>query len=742
MRGIKVKRNIRQVDALFEELQAEILSYQPDADLGAIKQAYDFAKVAHDGQLRKTGEPYMIHPVETTRILVRLLRRAADKEILQSALLHDTVEDKEEMTIAELEKSFSKEVASLVDGVTKISDLPFRSPEITQAENYRKMLLSMAQDIRVILIKLADRLHNMRTLDSLSEEKQVRIARETRDIYAPIAHRLGIATIKWELEDLAFKYLDPESYRLLVKSISEKRTSREQAIEDFKTPLRERLASESIEAEIYGRPKHLWSIRQKMTRQDALFEEIYDLLGIRILTGTRADCYRILGVIHDLYVPVADRLRDYIASPKSNMYQSLHTTVTDPSKDRMVEIQIRTREMHQISEVGIAAHYSYKEGHHNPEDEIHQKLGDFIAQGATEWQSDAGDPGEFMDFLRTSLFQDEIFVFTPRGGLKRMPRGSTPIDFAYAIHSDVGNKCVGAKVDGAIVPLKYQLLSGQVVEVITSPHSHPNENWLSFVATSRAKSKIRRWLTQERLDESVRLGRDMLTRELRRQRKKIPRDKDLVDISQSFGLADVPLLFAKIGQGDMSVQSVVQRLYPEIKDESKKAKTALERIRDLTKRQVKGIHIGEIDGLLIRIAQCCNPVPGDKVIGLITKGRGISVHRIDCPNTFADRIDPERRIEVDWDVDREQRFPIRLIVFGSNRKGLLVDVAAVITKEATDTTRAEMSLLSDGSVRGEFVVTVKNVRHMSKIVQAIRRVKGVRKVERADSLGNIDWEKD
>jgi GTP diphosphokinase / guanosine-3',5'-bis(diphosphate) 3'-diphosphatase len=731
---------MQQIEALFEATLAELLSYQPGVDLSELRTAYEVAKEAHSGQQRKTGEPFMLHPVETTRIIVDLLRKAADSKILQAALLHDTVEDKEEMTVAEIERRFGSEVATLVDGVTKISDLPFRSPENTQVETYRKMLLSMAKDIRVILVKLADRLHNMRTLEALPEHKRIRIAKETRDIYAPIAHRLGIAQIKWELEDLAFKHLDPENYRKLVRAISEKRTVREKAIEEVKEPIKRQLELQGIDAEIYGRPKHLWSILQKMQRLEAPFEEIFDLLGIRILTSSRADCYIVLGIVHDMFTPVADRLRDYIASPKSNMYQSLHTTVTDAKGERMVEIQIRTREMHRISEIGIAAHYSYKEGQTGPDREIHEKLGEFIVQGATEWQDESGDPGDFMDFLRTSLFQDEIFVFTPRGGLKRLPRGSTPVDFAFAIHSDVGFRTVGAKVDGAIVPLRYQLKSGQVVEVITSPHSNPSENWLGYVRSSRAKAKIRRYLAQERVEESVKLGREMLGRELKRQRKAIPKDKELEDVSLSFGLADVPLLFAKIGEGDISVQSVFSRIYPETKDQNKKVKSALDRIKNLAQRQVKGIHIGEIDGLLIRIAQCCNPIPGDKVIGLITKGRGISVHRIDCPNTFADRIDPERRIEVDWDVDREQRFPIRLVVIGGDRRGLLVDVAAVINRLGTDTTHAEMSLMGDGSVRGEFVVSVKNIKHLGKIVQAIKRINGVKRVDRAESIGPLEGE--
>jgi GTP pyrophosphokinase len=730
----------QKIDVLFEGILAELLSYWPDADLSVLQEAYETASQAHAGQLRRTGEPYVLHPVRVTRILLDLLRRRSDVTILAAALLHDTVEDNREVTVDDLGKRFGPEVAALVDGVTKISDLPFRTPEITQSENYRKMLLSMARDIRVILIKLADRLHNMRTLGALEKERRLRIAKETRDIYAPIAHRLGIARFKWELEDLAFKYIEPENFRTIVTDIAEKRGAREEAITEAMVPLRERLDREGIPAEVTGRAKHLLSIWQKMQRLGAPFEEIYDLLGVRVLTESRADCYRVLGVIHDMFTPVADRLRDYIATPKSNMYQSLHTTVTIPEEKRMVEVQIRTREMHRVAEIGIAAHYSYKEGQRTPETEIQDKLGDFIVQGATEWHDDADDPGAFMDYLRTSLYQDEVFVFTPRGGLIRLPRGATPIDFAYAIHSDVGARCVGAKINGQIVPLRYHLKSGEVVEIVTSPHGQPSEDWLKIVASSRAKAKIRRWLTQQRLDVSVRLGREMLVRELKRRRLKIPSDKELEDISQSFGLPDVPLLYAKVGQGDLSAQSVVERLYPEERKQEKegRAGSALDRLRRLARRPVKGLHIGDIDGLLIRVAQCCQPIPGEKVIGIITRGRGISVHRIDCPNTFSDRAEPERRIEVEWDVERDQRFLVRLIVTGYDRANLLVDVASAISRLGTEMRHGAMSSVGDGEARGDFVLELKNVAHLGRVMEALRKVRGVLSVERSGSLVDPD----
>jgi len=727
----------QQVDALFEGAVAELLSYRPDVDFAVLERVYRWAAQVHEGQQRRSGDPYLIHPVETMRILLDLLRRRSDLTILAAALLHDTVEDSQEISLADLEREFGDEVAALVDGVTKISDLPFRSPEVTQTENYRKMLLSMAKDIRVILVKLSDRLHNMRTLDHLEEKRQHKIARETLDIYAPIAHRLGIARFKWELEDLAFKFLNPEAYRQMVQHVSEKRDEREKAIAEVAAPLRRRLEEEGIQTEVRGRPKHLWSIYQKMERLGAPFQEILDLLGLRVLTQSRDDCYRALGIVHDIFTPVPDRLKDYIATPKSNMYQSLHTMVTVPNKRRMIEVQIRTWEMHRISEIGIAAHYSYKEGQKGPEKEIQEKLGDFIVQGTTEWHADAGDPLEFMDFLRTSLYQDEVFVFTPRGGLKRLPRGATPIDFAYSIHSDVGDHCVGAKVNGQIVPLRHQLRSGQVVEVVTSPHAQPREDWLQNVASSRAKSKIRRFLTQERLDVSVRLGKEMLTRELKKRRLKLPPEKELEDISQSFGLPDMALLLAKVGQGDISLQSVMGRIHPEDTKEETKAAAALKRLRRLAQRssmETPGLRIGDVEGLMIRIAKCCQPIPGDKVIGIISRGRGISVHRVDCPNTFANHIDPERRIEVSWDVARDQTFLVRLIVIGGDRANLLVDVASAISKLGMNMRHGAMSSTGDGEARGEFVLEVKNVRGLNRSVEAIRRVRGVKMVERSGSL--------
>jgi len=735
-----VKRERPDPERMFAAFLAQVRESRAEVDLADLERAYATARKAHEGQTRRSGGPFLAHPVEVAAILLDLLRRRTDGVILTAALLHDTIEDSALVSLADLSRDFGPEVAALVDGVTKIGDLPFRSPEGAQSENYRKMLLSMARDIRVILIKLADRLHNMRTLDALDEERRRRISQETLEIYAPIAHRLGIARFKWELEDLTFKYLDPEHYRLLVEKVAEKRVEREKTIEEIMLPIREQLIGRGIVAEVTGRPKHLRSIWLKMQRLDAPFEEIYDLLGLRILTESRDDCYRALGVVHDLFTPVVDRFKDYIATPKGNMYQSLHTTVLVPERRHMVEIQIRTREMHIVSEIGIAAHYVYKEGSGVHADrELQEKLGDLVVQGASEWGEEAGDPQEFMELLKTSLYQDEVFVFTPKGGLKRLPRGATPIDFAYSIHTDVGHHCIGAKINGRIVPLRYALKSGEVVEIVSAPQGQPSEDWLKIAVTSRAKNKVRRWLTEQRLDVSVHLGREMLQRELKKRHLKLPPDKDLDDVSQSFGLADVPLLFAKIGQGDLSVASVVARLHPEEKAEEARGPSALERLKRLTSRPVTGLHIGGIDGLLIRIAQCCQPIPGDKVIGLITKGRGISVHRLDCPNTFDDRVPPERRIDVEWDVERDQHFLVRLMVVSHDRADLLADVASAISRTGTNMSHGAMTSEGEGEARGQFVLQVRNLSHLGRVMDAIRRVRGVRIVERV-SQGAVSAE--
>jgi len=715
------------VSTLESQLRDDLARFLPGLDSAPIWKAAEFAKAAHNGQRRVSGEPYVTHCLSVALILTDLLRRGAEPVALQAALLHDVLEENKSISLDRLRREFGAEVALLVDGVTKIGGVPFRNPEAEQSENFRKMLLSMAKDIRVILIKLADRLHNMRTLDSLEADRRHAIATETREIYAMLAHRLGIARLKWELDDLSFKHLDPQNYRLVADLVATRRQEREAAITQIQQPLQERLRVEEVKAEVSGRPKSFHSIWDKMQRTGGKFDEIYDLLGIRVITESREDCYRVLGLVHDMFLPVQDRFKDYIASPKSNLYQSLHTTVIGPQM-RPVEVQIRTRQMHLVAEYGIAAHYQYKEGG-RLEAELERKLGDFVVRGATEWQAETEDPKEFMDLLKVALYQDEVFVFTPRGELRQLPRGATPIDFAYAVHTAVGQHCIGARVNGRLVRLGYELKSGDIVEILTSPNAMPREEWLGQARTSRARSKIRHWLKQQRLTDSIALGREMLERELRKRRRKLPGDEELVEAAQSFGLVDTELLLARMGEGQLSAVHVVNRIYPDLVAPPPGLPAAVERLKELAKPSANGVKIHGISSLMIHIAQCCNPVPGDRIVGLVTRGRGVSVHRQDCPNTFEDRVEPERLVEVTWDVGRDATFLARISVHGSDRPGMLGEISSAITKAQSNIRHAVVNTEESEAV-GDFLLEVRNLHHLERVRRAILGVKGVRWVER------------
>jgi len=720
-------QEVEQIERLlFEQLDRRGLG--PHAP--KISKALAFAKSAHAMQYRDSGEPYVVHPLQVAIILLDMLHRGADPIILQAALLHDVLEDNLSISRKQLVSDFGEEVVSLVDGVTKIGGLPFGSPEAEQSENFRKMLLSMAKDIRVILIKLADRLHNMRSLDGIREEHRRRsIATVTREIYAPLAHRLGMAQMKWELEDLSFKYLEPENYGRVKELVAIQREEREGIIEQVRAPLMQRLKADSIRAEVIGRPKSFLSIWNKMQSTGGRFHEIYDLLGLRVLTERRNDCYLVMGVVHDMYYHLQHRFRDYIAAPKSNLYQSIHTTVIGPDS-RPVEIQIRTRQMHAVAEYGIAAHYKYKEGGRlDPVLERH--LGDLVVRGTTEWQEDADDPKEFMALLKISLYHDEVFAFTPRGELKQLPLGATPIDFAYAVHSDVGNHCVGARVNGRLVSLRYELKSGDMVEILTSASATPSEDWLKVVRTSRARAKVRYWLKQQRLAESITLGREILARLLRKRRRKIPPEDELLDVAQSFGLADVPLLFAKLGEGHLSADNVVTRIYPELAAPPTPQREP-EGFADRSRRASGGVRIQGISSLMVSMAQCCRPVPGDPITGIITRGRGVSVHRQDCPNTFDDRVEKERRVDLTWDVEREQLFLAHLGIHVDDRPGMLADLASAINRTGTDIRHINMDSVDGGGAVAELLVEVRNLSHLEKVRQAIMTVRGTRRVERKD----------
>jgi GTP pyrophosphokinase len=703
-------------------LIAELEERAPRVDADRIGACFDFVAAAHGPQQRESGEPYVSHVVEVCRILLDLLDTRLDTPLACAGLLHDVVEDTP-VTLEEVEKRFGREVAALVGGVTKLSGLHFDSREAEQAENFRRMVLSMARDLRVIFVKLADRLHNMRTIQYLRPEKARRIAEETRDIYAPLAHRLGIASVKRELEDLSLKTLDPEAYEELAGRIQTRREEREAFLDGVRKRLLDSLKAAGIKSEVTGRPKHFYSIYLKM-RSGRELEGIYDLHGVRILTQTRNDCYRALGVAHDVFTPVAERFKDYIATPKSNMYQSLHTTVLTEGGE-MVEIQIRTWDMHRTAETGIAAHYVYKQGG-QVDRELDAKLGGFVAQTA-DWQQDASDD-EYMDFLRTALYQEEVFVFTPRRELKRLPKGATALDFAFLIHTEVGQRTVGARVNGELVPLRHELRNGDTVEIMTSPQAQPHEDWLKLLRTAGARAKVRHWMRLRRRDDSVQLGHEMMERELKRLRLK-PTDKDLSELALGVGCEDLDQMYARLAEGQLSLTQVVRKLQPEKPTLAERfAQGPLEAF-GLTKRAVGGVRIHGIDNVMLNFARCCQPVPGDPVVGVVTQGRGVSVHRLDCPNTFDDRVPAERKVAVEWDTGRGETFPVRLLVYGQDRTSLLADIAKAISTAQVNVRTAGMAS-EDKTARGVFVVEVPHLTKLQEVIQAIRHVKGVTRVER------------
>ena len=698
----------------------------PRVDRDRVAACFEFAAQAHGLQRRQSGQPYLTHVIEVCRILLDLLEARLDTTLVCAALLHDVVEDTE-VGAEDIEKRFGREVASLVEGVTKLAGLHFDSREAAQAENFRRMLLSMAQDLRVIFIKLADRLHNMRTIEFLRPEKAQRIAAETRDIYAPLAHRLGMASIKRELEDLSLKVLDPGAYHDLIGRIQDRREEREAFLEQVRLRLEEGLKAAGLKAEVTGRPKHFYSIYHKMkTGRD--FESIYDLFGLRIITHTRNDCYRALGVVHDLFTPVTERFKDYIAMPKSNLYQSLHTTVLTEVGE-MVEVQIRTREMHRTAESGVAAHYVYKQGG-RVDEELDAKLGGFLAQTA-DWQRSTNDD-EYMDFLRTALYQEEVFVYTPRRELKRLAKGATPIDFAFQIHTAVGQHTVGARVNGELVPLRYELRNGDTVEIVTSAQAHPHEDWLQIARTAGARAKIRQWLRVKRHADSVALGREMLERELKRLRM-TPGEEVLVETASALGCADLEQLHARLAEGQLSLTQVMRRLAPPKEGLAERFAKGLPGALGLGRKPTGGVRIQGIDNVMLSFARCCQPVPGDPVVGIVTVGRGVSVHRLDCPNTFSNRVDPERRVAVDWDAGLGETFPVRLLVYGQDRPSLLADIARAIASVPVNIRTAGMAS-EDRTVRGVFVVEVQNLARLNEVIAAIRRLPGVTRVERRQRL--------
>jgi GTP pyrophosphokinase len=642
-------------------------------------------------------------------------------------------------TLAEIKEFFGPEVAAVVDGVTKLSRIPFSTREEAQAENIRKMILAMSKDIRVILVKLADRLHNMRTLDPLPDAKRRLIAQETLDIYAPLAHRLGISWIKAELEDLALRHLDPQAYHDLAALIDRKRQEREGDINEAIRLLEGKLAEVDVKAQITGRPKHFYSIYKKMHDQNKEFDEIYDLTAVRVITSSLKDCYGTLGVIHTLWKPISHRFKDFIAVPKSNGYQSLHTTVIGPKGDP-VEIQIRTREMHRVAEEGIAAHWKYKEGKSSvdPSDQSFVWLRQLM-----EWQRELKDSKEFLDTLRVDLFPDEVYVFTPRGDVRQFPKGATPIDFAFAIHTDVGLRCVGAKISGRLVPLRTELQNGDIVEIVTSPNHVPSKDWLKIVKTPRARSKVRQWIKNEERTRSISLGRDLLDKEIRRLGKspnQLLRPEALALALERYGFATDEELFAALGYGKVSPRQAVSRLLP---PEEFQALTEAEETREkkgerkpIRQRPAEeGVRIRGVDDILVRFSKCCSPVPGDEIIGFITRGRGVSVHTADCPNAVSLMADPERQIAVSWDGKQKEPHQVKIRVeIGKDRQGILAEITTAISSTNANITQADIRVTEAGMGVNNFVLEVSDLRQLQATMQAIRKVDGVVGVERMRSF--------
>lgn len=709
-----------------ESLLEQIRLYYPDANLALVEKAYHFAKKAHMGQFRDSGEPYFNHPFNVAKVLAEL---ELDMDTIAAGLLHDVIEDTD-VTHDEVRAEFGVQILALVDGVTKLDKLPFKDRYERQAENLRKMIFAMAKDIRVILIKLADRLHNMRTLRHVEPERQRKTAQETLDIYAPLAHRLGIWAIKFEMEDLAFRYLLPEEYYNLVKLISKKRKEREGDLELLMEILGGKLDDLGIIAEVQGRPKHLYSIYQKMQRQGKAIDEIYDLLAVRVVVESVKDCYAVLGAIHTLWKPIPGRFKDYIAMPKSNMYQSLHTSIIGPNGEHY-EIQIRTWEMHRIAEKGVAAHWLYKEGY-DKTDSLDGKV-QWLRE-AIEWLQEMKDPEEFIETFKIDLFEDEVFVFTPKGDVKSLPSGATPVDFAFDVHTDVGLRCAGAKVNGRIEPLDYQLKNGEFVEILTSKTSNPTQDWLSFVKTSKAKNKIRSWLKEERREETLVRGRELIEKELKKHNldhKKYMGADQLLETAKRYGLGSSEDLLASVGFGRVTAAQVVQKLAgPEL--EERRTQKIINKPHRAKQREAKGISIKGVDNLLVRISKCCTPVPGDNIVGYITRGRGVSIHRADCPNIKTLAKDHARQIDVSWNTDETDAYPVDLELQVFDKVNMLSTIMNIIAEGKTNINAVNTRKLdSDVSVI-ILTVDIYNVDQVNTLINQLRQVQGVLSVRRAN----------
>ena len=726
MKGVlqRVRPARTALDPALQGIVKEARSRRPKFDGKIVEQAYEIAEAAHAGQMRKSGDPFITHPVGVAHVLAHL---GMDETTIAAALLHDAVEDTD-LSLAEVEKTMGFEVASLIDGVTKLDKIRFRSPEQSRAENLRKMIVATANDVRVLLIKIADRLHNMRTLAPLGADRRELIARETLEIYAPLAHRLGMYAIKWELEDLSFETLHPKRYEEIDALVQQRQPEREEVLEDVRTDITSKLKDVKIKAEVSGRPKHLYSIYEKIVLRGKQFDEIFDLVGIRVVVDSVRDCYAALGALHTLFTPVPGRFKDYIAMPKFNMYQSLHTTVIGPG-GRPMEIQIRTHEMHRAAEFGIAAHWLYKESRKGKvsEEEI------AWLQRMMDWQRESADPKEFLDQLRIDLYSDEIFVFTPKGDVLALPRGAIPIDFAYSIHTEVGHRTVGARVNGRLVSLNHEMSSGDTVEIITAKGaSAPSRDWLGIVTTPRARNKIRQWFARERREDALAQGREQLVTAMRKQGLPVDRisKSDLLDaVAAELKYQDLDAMHVAIGEGHLSPQSVTTRVIRTFEPEEEEP---VEVVRPPVRRRRpgrvrgKGVIVEGFDDLLVRLARCCTPVPGDRIVGFLTRGRGVSVHRDDCPNAKAlQRSDEGRMIKVWWDDRQRGIFLAAIQIEALDRTKLLRDVTAAISDVGVNILSSSTRVGRDGITTLSFSFELADPDHLEHVIQSVKSVDSV-----------------
>lgn len=710
------------VDTAIAPVLAAYQAVHGKSDTYLIERAFEVARAAHTDQVRRSGEPFISHPLEVARILANL---GLDDVTIAAALLHDSVEDTS-LTLAEVVRELGPDVAEIVDGVTKLDRLQFDTKEAQQIATFRKMLVAMAKDIRVLLIKLADRLHNMRTIAALPEAKQRRTAQETLDIYAPLAHRLGIEDLKWQLEDLSFSVLHPKRYAEIEQMIATRAPERERDLETVLLEVRDRLVALQIDAEVTGRPKHLWSVYEKMVIKGKDLDEIFDLMGIRVIVGSVKDCYGALGSIHALWKPIQGRFKDYIAMPKFNLYQSLHTTVVGPN-GKPVEVQIRTQEMHQRAELGVAAHWGYKESRSPTQDLV-------WLQRLVDWQQETSDPQAFMETVKFDLEQDEVFVFTPKGAVVTLPTGATPVDFAYAIHTEVGHRCIGARINGRLIPLGSELNSGDSIEIFTSKveGAGPSCDWLHLVKTPRARTKIRQWFSRERREDAIEMGRESLVKALRREALPVQKLGSVLEkVAVTLNYTDLDALHIAVGEGYISAKAVAQRVQRELRGGEEQMPTTVQRPpRKTARRREAGVHVEGLDDVLVRLSRCCTPVPGDEIMGFVTRGRGVSVHRTDCANATSLAGQSDRVIEVEWDSDHQGAYVVSVQVEAIDRSKLLRDLAQVLADYHVDVSACQTQTAPDRTAIFRFDFELADPGHLDSILAAMKRVDSVYEASR------------